>query len=228
MKRAISRKESAINFREADTRLLVVLGLGCGVAMTVMVLGAISSAFGSTGGEPMTVVKSTVNEVVGVLNDKQTSRDARHRKLISLVSDHFDFSDMARSALGYHWRELSEDQRQRFVPLFTAFMQDAYLNKLDGYAGQTIEFLNETPNGAGYAEVNTRVIQTNGDPPIRVRYLLKRSGDEWKVYDVTVDDISITANYRAQFNRVITNQGFDALINTMRAKQSELSASLGL
>ena len=71
------------------------------------------------------------------------------------------------------------------------------------------------------------MIQPNGGEPITVDYRLKQDGGAWKVYDVTVDNISITANYRNQFNRVINNQGFDALMKEMQTKQQELIASLG-
>lgn len=64
------------------------------------------------------------------------------------------------------------------------------------------------------------------DEPIKVDYRLQRQGEQWKVHDVMVDGISITANYRNQFNRVINNQGFDALMNEMSSKQQELIASL--
>jgi phospholipid transport system substrate-binding protein len=71
------------------------------------------------------------------------------------------------------------------------------------------------------------VLQPERGQPISLSYRLKQETGDWKVYDVTVDNISITANYRNQFNRVINSQGFDALMNEMRTKQQELIASLG-
>ncbi len=63
--------------------------------------------------------------------------------------------------------------------------------------------------------------------PIHLDYQLKQENQDWKVYDVAVDNISITANYRNQFNRVINDQGFDALLSQVKDKQQELMASLG-
>ena len=73
----------------------------------------------------------------------------------------------------------------------------------------------------------TMRIAFNEQQPILVDYRLKQDAGEWKVYDVAVDSISITANYRNQFNRVINNQGFDTLMTEMQNKQQELIASLG-
>lgn len=204
-----------------------ILLLGFVLIAALLLIGGASVANGATRDDPMAMVKSTVTQVLGVLNDRQTPQEARSHRLIQLVAGRFDFSDMARSALGYHWRDLKPDQRQKFVPLFTAFMEDVYLDRLQDYSGQKIEFVNETTNGPGYSEVNTRVIQPNGGRSVRLAYRLKQNGNDWKVYDVTVDDISITANYRNQFNRVINDRGFDTLIEELRSRQQQLAASLG-
>jgi phospholipid transport system substrate-binding protein len=195
--------------------------------IAVCVLSLASVVHGAIGSDAMATVRGTVGRVLNILNDHQSSQAERRRKLIAVVAGHFDFADMARSSLGVHWRQLTPDQQQRFVQLFTAFMEDAYLNKIEGYSGQKIEFVGETSNGPANSQVNSRVIQPNGQDPITVDYRLKQDSGAWRVYDVTVDNISITANYRNQFNRVINNQGFDALMKEMQTKQQELIASLG-
>jgi phospholipid transport system substrate-binding protein len=81
-------------------------------------------------------------------------------------------------------------------------------------------------NGPQYAQVNTDIISPSGREPIHVNYLLLQEGGTWKIYDVTVDSISIIANYRNQFNRVMNNQGYDTLIKDLKAKQAALAASL--
>jgi phospholipid transport system substrate-binding protein len=195
--------------------------------IAVCVLSLASVVHGAIGSDAMATVRGTVGQVLNILNDHEGSQAERRRKLIAVVAGHFDFADMARSSLGVHWRQLTPDQQQRFVQLFTAFMEDAYLNKIEGYSGQKIEFVGETSNGPADSQVNSRVIQPNGQDPITVDYRLKQDSGAWRVYDVTVDNISITANYRNQFNRVINNQGFDALMKEMQTKRQELIASLG-
>ena len=114
------------------------------------------------------------------------------------------------------------------MPLFTAFMEDAYINKVNDYSGQKVQYVGQTSTGGDSAEVKTVVLPADSSQqPIRINYLLKQTGGEWKVYDVTVDEISITANYRNQFNRVINERGFDALMSAMREKQAELRQSIG-
>jgi phospholipid transport system substrate-binding protein len=206
---------------------------GMRLALTLVVALLLTSLMGlaraSTGsGDPMTFVKDTVGQILNVLQDKQTPQQARARKVIEIVNGRLDFSAMARSSLGYNWKKLTPDQQQQFVPLFTAFMEDAYISKISNYSGQKVQYVGQTSVGNGDAEVKTVVMPADASQqPIRINYMLSQTSGDWKVYDVTVDDISITANYRNQFNHMINEQGFDALMSAMRDKQQELRQSIG-
>lgn len=220
-------------FRQATLRPLaasrrsLALCLAMLIAGSVPVLAATGGEIAPAGSAAQQMVSSTVAQAVQVLGDHQTSQEQRRQRLIEVVAGHFDFSDMARSSLGYHWRQLTPGQQQQFVQLFTAFIEEAYLNKLEDYQGQKIKMLGETALAPGQSQVNTLVIQPGVEEPIHLDYRLKQYGNEWKVYDVTVDNISITANYRNQFNHVINSQGFDALMKEMQTKRQQLLASLG-
>lgn len=219
------RAERHFPARRKFARLLVA-----GVATFAMALLAPSLtptwAQADTGNSPMAVAQTMVNSALQVLANKTTPVQIRRRQLRQLVENQFDFTEMSRSALGYHWRSLTPDQRAQFTALFTAFIEDAYLSKIQDYSGQRVQFDGQTPLGQGYMQINTDIIQP-GKNPITVNYLLLQKGDTWKIYDVTVDAISIIANYRNQFNRVINDKGFDQLMADLRAKQQELASLLG-
>jgi phospholipid transport system substrate-binding protein len=205
--------------------LLFSLVVGIAIALAGFATVAHSEA---TAGDPMAVVKGTVGQVLEVLQDKQTPPQSRQRKVLEIVSSRFDFADMARSSLGYNWKKLQPDQQQQFVPLFTAFMEEAYISKIDAYSGQKVQYVGQSSTGSDEAEVKTVVLPADANQqPIRINYQLKQAAGDWKVYDVTVDDISITANYRNQFNHVINEKGFDALMSAMREKQQQLRQSIG-
>jgi len=174
---------------------------------------------------PDAVVKQTVNQALEVLRDKDTPLAQRQDKLRQIVSSTFDFSEMAKSALGYHWKQISPDQQQEFTNVFIAFIEDSYLSKINDYRGQQVSFLKSTSDGSGDAQVNTDIVGS-GKEPIHVNYKLLQKDGTWKIYDVTVDAISIIANYRNQFNRVMTNQGYQKLIDDLKSKQAALAASL--
>ncbi len=178
--------------------------------------------------EPMGVVKGTVNQALDVLRDRQAPLAQRQEQLRQIVSASFDFKEMARSALGYHWRQLSPAQQDEFTKTFVAFIEDSYLGKLNEFTNQQVDFTTTKSLGQGYAQVNTNIVKPgSSEDPTKLNFLLEQEGSTWKIYDVTVDAISIIANYRNQFNRVMNNKGYDTLISDLKSKQAALEASLG-
>jgi phospholipid transport system substrate-binding protein len=176
-------------------------------------------------------VKSIIDQSILVFKDGQLTPTAREQKLRAIAESHFDFAEMAQSAIGYHWKTLTPDQKSEFVPLFTAFIEDAYLSRIESYSVQKIneqiqssmiQFTRQTTDGPDYAEVFSTVVLQDQKDPIPVNYLMRRDGDEWKIYDITIDSISVIANYRNQFNRVLNNDGYDKLVSIIRQKTAGL------
>jgi len=179
-------------------------------------------------GGPMATVKSTVNQAMPILRDRQTPLAERQDALRKIIAANFDFKAMSRSAMGRHWRDITSAQQDEFTKQFVAFIEDAYLSKINDFRAQQVSFLKMTkdPDDPGYAQVDTSVSQQDADP-IQINYrLLQEPDNTWRIYDVTVDAISIILNYRNQFDRMMNNQGFDALIAALKSKQQSLSESL--
>jgi phospholipid transport system substrate-binding protein len=210
----------------ARTIRRAVLAAGMAVAVALLLPSTPVPAAAAASPDALAQTKAVVDQALQILRNPNLSLAEERRELRDLAEQRFDFPAMARSTLGYHWRELPEDQRTEFVKLFSAFIEDAYLNRIQEYAGQDIKFVSQRADGPDYVEVDSKVVG-GGDSPVDLTFRLKKDGDDWKIYDVTVDQISITANYRNQFNRVINNEGFPTLINDLRAKQGELAAMLG-
>src|ERR1700752_2445896 len=78
---------------------------------------------------PLTLVKQLVAQVLSIVKDKQMAQPDKQKKLRELGAANFDFNEMSRLAMGRSWRSLSADQRKRFVPVFTSFLEDAYLTR---------------------------------------------------------------------------------------------------
>ncbi len=181
--------------------------------------------------DPLIQVKQGVNEVIAVFQDQEMPLPQRREKLREMSEHYFDFTDMARSALGYYWRQLTPTQRNEFVPIFATFIQDAYLSKLEDYTVQKIQqeaksasinFTGEKFDGPDYAEVLSSIVLADQKDPIQVNYMMHRSAAGWRIYDLTIDAISVIANYRNQFRRVINDQGYDQLISDLKIKQQRL------
>jgi phospholipid transport system substrate-binding protein len=179
-------------------------------------------------------VKSIIDQSIVVFKDLNLSAAAREQKLRAIAESHFDFAEMSQSAIGYHWKTFSPAQKTEFVPLFTAFIEDAYLSRIESYSvekinqqiqSSMIQFTKQTTDGPDYAEVFSTVVLQDQKNPIPVNYLMRRDADEWKIYDITIDSISVIANYRNQFNRVLNNDGYDKLVSIIREKTQNLQQS---
>jgi phospholipid transport system substrate-binding protein len=172
-------------------------------------------------------VKAIIDQSIVVFKDQQISAPDREKKLRGIAESHFDFAEMSKSAIGYHWKTLTPAQQSEFVPLFTTFIEDAYLSRIESYSvekinqqiqSSMIQFVKQTSDGPDYATVYSTVVLQDQKNPIAVNYLMRHDGNEWKIYDITIDAISVIANYRNQFNRVLNNDGYDKLVELLRQK----------
>jgi phospholipid transport system substrate-binding protein len=123
---------------------------------------------------------------------------------------------MAKRSLGSEWRRRSPEEQKEFVKLFTDLLERAYLEQIESYSGEKIQYLKEL-EGDNYAEVATKIIDNKGQE-YSVNYRLHKVNGNWKVYDVVNEDISLVNNYRSQFNRVLVKSSYEELVNTMKGK----------
>ena len=202
-------------------------------SVAVFAASANAQAFDASAG-PTASVKTVIEQATTVFKDRGISQAAREQQLRSVAESRFDFGEMARSACGYHWRSFTDAQKAEFVPLFTKFIEDIYLSRIETYSVEkidqtiksaSIQFTNEKTDG-DYAEVFSTVALQDRKDPLDVSYLMRRTDGQWKIYDLTIQAISVIANYRNQFNRVLNDGGYDKLIGIIRQKSQALSDSL--
>jgi phospholipid transport system substrate-binding protein len=204
--------------RSSFKPLLIAMVVGATLLPSQFIRNALAN-------DPMPVVKTSVNQALATLRDNSIPLKEKQVKLRLIVSSTFDFTEMAKSAMGPHWRDLTPEQRKEFSDVFVTFIEDSYLSKINDYRSQDVVFVRARNDGPDYAQVDTRIVQA-GDDPIDLNFQLGRSDDTWKIYDVTVDAVSIIANYRNQFNRIMNSQGYDTLIEDLKSKQKAAEESL--
>lgn len=185
--------------------------------------------------DAMPEVKSLGDRILTMARDPacKADRAACREKLRSLVEQYWDTTDMARSALGYHWKTLTEQQREQFTRLFSNLVESIYLSRSNFSKAQqytdtvSINYIKEIPEGEGFRKIDTTVMLKRDSQPIKVDYRMRWVDDKWKVYDVIVEDISLTGNYRNQFNRVINSHGYPELVRMLQDKLQQIKQSEG-
>jgi len=188
---------------------------------------ALVSAPGAWAGPPTDQLRDGVDRVFKILRDPELKGDTqitqRRTAIGKVAAEIFDFGDMAKRALGQHWVQRTPAEREEFVRLFTDLIQRAYVAKVDQRdVVTTMTFRGETVD-AGYAIVQTTIPLTNGSK-MPLDYRMHNTRDHWQVYDISIDGISLVANYRAQFNKVIRTSSYGALVTKLKSQQAEFSA----
>jgi phospholipid transport system substrate-binding protein len=171
---------------------------------------------------PLAAVKSTLGDAIAILHNRQMPVEQRRRALRELAEHSLDLPRMAQGALDQHWSELAAGERNEFVSLFSAFIEAAYLTQIQDYVELNITVSKERYASPNYAWVDATVIQPH-EEDLPITFMLERRGNDWIVYDVEVEDVSMVENYRTQFDRVIREEGLAQLLNDLRAKQKQLA-----
>jgi phospholipid transport system substrate-binding protein len=191
-----------------------------------MALAAVLLAVGSPPAPaavaPTEAVKRTIDEVIRILDDQEMQRPARlmeRRKLLEkVIAARFDYREMAKRTLPTRWKTLTEAEQKEFVELFQSFLSASYADKIEGYAGEQVRYLAERREG-DYAEVRTKLTSEKTEIPIDYRLMSK--SDDWFVYDVIADGVSLVKNYRSQFDKIIRESGYPQLVEDLRKKSKE-------
>lgn len=173
---------------------------------------------------PTDDVKKTVDQVVQIVADKELKKQEQKRrqalkKSISLI---FNYGEMAKRSLGKHWNARSEAEKKQFVDLFATLLENSYAGKIESYNNEKIVYIKEFIDG-NHAEVKSKVITTKRDE-FTLDYRLLNEKGKWMVYDVVIEGVSLVSNYRSQFNRIITANGYGELLKKLQTKNDELKA----
>jgi phospholipid transport system substrate-binding protein len=195
--------------------------LGAALAFVLAIVLAVPAMAGA----PTEQLKQRVDEVVRVLSDpslkgKTDQRRARVRKISEGV---FDYQDTARRSLAQHWNDRTPEEQKEFVQLFADLLERAYFSKIDHYQGEKVKYGAETIDG-DEGLVKTTIV-TNSGTDVPVDYRMHLVNGRWLVYDVVIEGVSLVSNYRAQFNKIIRTESYQALVKKLRAKDSEPAAS---
>lgn len=179
-----------------------------------------------------------IKDLDGKLDDfktgkKLTDKEEEHNRQIKMDIIHgtFDIAELSKLALAKHWNGLDTKQRDHFVDLMISLLEEKALFSKEQSAAKSKEggkykviyrgheFIGKDKSKAF---VRTKVVIPSENIDINLNYKLKVKDGQWKIYDVIVDEASLVANYKYQFNSIITKHGYDELVSRMTRKLNEI------
>lgn len=193
------------------------------LALAALLLAVLADPLVVWAGAPTDQLRTQIDRVVKILEDPELKKDGRQRDrraAVRLIANEiFDFSETARRSLARHWAARTAAEREEFVQLFADLLERSYISKIELYGGEKIGFVAESVEGDG-ASVRSKLVTKQGTE-IPIDYRMLRRGERWLVYDVVIEGVSLIANYRTQFNKIITTSSYQELVRKMRTKQEE-------
>ena len=173
-------------------------------------------------GPALDSVKTSVTAVLDTLKDPklkgEEGKKAKAQKIEAVADKMFDYVELSKRTLGLNWNKFTVDQRKEFVDLFKNMLRDTYIDRITTYTNEKVSFVKELPLTENTVEVQTVIVSTSAQTPINYRVMKK--SDEWKIYDVVIEGVSLIANYRTQFRDILGNNPPQYLIDTLRKKKA--------
>lgn len=177
---------------------------------------------------PLTYMKQVSANLLASLNAHQ-SELGNHRVVSKIIYEkvvpHFDLGTMARSVLGRRfWSQATPVQRKEFIREFTDMIVNTYASAVEQYNGDTIKFhpLRTNYNKYRLISLSSHVIRPNGNK-ILLKYKLIRRGKQWRVYDFSIESISMVSSYRSQFSGVLHKSGVAGLISRLKTHNRKVN-----
>ncbi len=202
------------------TRTIVSLNpatnlLRAGLVMAGLLFTLPAAAAEPAPGSPMAVVQSAINDILAILR-KPDFDLARDRDTVKTeIKEAFDETAMAQSVLSTAWRDATPEQQNEFKGLLEKTIEDTYLDRIQAYTNETVEFRSEDIRD-NRATVNTMVVTKTANVP--VNYKLRKTNSGWFVYDVEIENISMVSAYRDSYRDIVRRDGVAGLLEQMRTK----------
>lgn len=175
---------------------------------------------------PVPMLEQSANQIIGTLKENKSSLKSNHQLIYQAIRQYLlpnvDVSGMSRSVLGRaQWNKASSAEKQAFTSAFTQLVIRTYASPLAQYSDEKVRFLPVRGNASGrFVRVDSVIIRSNG-PSIPLSYNLVSKGDQWKIYDLSVEGVSLLQSFRSQFGQALQNSTMHDLIEQMRQNKKE-------
>ena len=163
---------------------------------------------------PTEQLRAYTDQVMKALENPTLTASARLEAVRAVAGEAFDVTETAKRALGLHWQQRTLAEQGEFVQLFQDLLERGYLSRIGEYGGEQIKYVSEKIDG-DHAIVRALIVTKKGTQ-IPVESRLLRKADRWLIYDVLVENVSLIASYRSQFDRVIRTTSYGELVRRLK------------
>jgi len=168
-----------------------------------------------------TFIRARHNRVRAVLRQRDTPK--RAAQLTELLGEFLDYDMLSELALDQEWKQRSPKERKQFVSLLRQLVERQYQRNMEStlkykvtwVGSEAIDNANALVKSSAHSRMKKR------QPPVEIDYSMHPEGNQWRVWDISTDGVSLVKNYKRQFRRVIKDEGWKGLIDRMEKKLNE-------
>jgi len=188
-------------------------------AIVFILIGMSAFAYGA---QPIDALKGPMDQIIAILNEPQyqdaAKKGLQRDKMWEIIQTVFDFGEISKRTVAGYWKRFSAEQQNEFTNVFSEFLGNTYLNKIQGqYANEKVLYLGQEMLTDSRALIKTRILRENSIE-IPVNYRMQRRNNAWKIYDVNIEGVSLVKNYRSQFKQILLKQTPVRLITLLKKK----------
>lgn len=177
------------------------------LAAGLFLLPAIRPAAAGSAQSPEGFINGLASEAINTLSTTSTPAAEREQRFRAMLDANFDMPRISRFVLGRYWLSASDEDKQEFQKLFEQYVVRAYATRFSEYSGQTVKVTGSRAEGQDDAVVSSQILQPSGAPPVRVDWVVKKNGSDYRITDVSVEGVSMVLTQKQEFAAVIERNG---------------------
>jgi len=205
------------------TLQLLATTLTCAIA-GVSVIKAADQTGSAPPATARAVMEKVIHDGLSILRDPSLSADQKRVKVQQIAYDNMNFEVMGRLSLGRYYRQLTDAQKTQYQQEFKQLVTNTYGHTTDDYTDEDVKVTSDRQESDGDFTVQSHITGTKngkaGQDIANVDYRLRKTDNQWKVIDFTIDGVSIVSNYRSQFQDIMNNGGIDQLLKMLHDKNA--------
>jgi len=193
----------------------------CHRTLAAVALASSLAGVARAGESPRAIVEKMTQAAIDVLGEKGLSSEEKRHRIEDLAYANIDFDIMSHLVLARNWGRLSAAQQAEFVRLFKEHLALTYGRSIESYNNEKVEVVGERDEGRGDWTVKTKILRGGGNADVLVDYRLRQENDAWRIIDVVIERVSLVANFRSQFQEIMSDGGPTKLLEVLREKNAK-------
>jgi phospholipid transport system substrate-binding protein len=169
---------------------------------------------------PPEVVDGLASRVIPILQDKALTTDQKRERIEAIAYEAMDFQVLSKLVLARNWKKFTPAQQEQFMNEFKRHLAVTYGRNIENYNNEKVKILGERKAGRGDIVVQTKILRGGRSEDVVVDYRLRQRDGQWKIIDVIVEGVSLIANFRSQFQDIVSNGGPDRLLTLLKQKNA--------